>query len=81
MKNKQWYVCMCLNRNDLYVQYFNSEAEANKCRAAINRSKKASYAIVDFVWKSDLHKPFSYLHGSKVNKVKNIMSYVINKAS
>ena len=72
MGKKQWYVCIEVSKNNLFIQYFDTKKDAEKCKSDIN---KKFIPYIDFVWKSDIDNkiPFSQLHGRLVTKTENII--------
>jgi len=78
MSKNQWYVhtegSIGYVRHNL-IQYTPTKQDAEKLLKQVKKIDKLCY--VDFVWKSDLHLPFSKLHGKTPIKVESIMDVLI----
>lgn len=81
MSKKQYYVCAELSLNcttNRMVQYTPTKGEAEQVLKQVKKISKEGYSdcYIDFMWKSDLHLPFSTLHGKNITKVESIMDEV-----
>ena len=81
MGKKQYYVYTELSLNSTtnrMVEYTPTKAEAEKVLKQVKKAPKEGYfdCYIDFVSLSDLHLPFSKLHGKNITEVNSIMDEI-----